>query len=131
MGDIAKKHATRGEFLVEDPAAENPRAALLEISATGPLHGRKYYEARDQARSLEDEILNLYGLSRENFKSRKGARRPIRFPLEDAKIEIVDNGIKLAFFLPKGAYATSLLREVMKKNPEGSTLGENDFNEDV
>ena len=123
-GDVAKKHATRGEFLVEDPEVENPRAATLEISATGPLHGRKYFESEGEARAIEDEILALYDLSRENFRSRKGARRPIRFPLEEASIEEVEDGIRLAFFLPKGAYATSLLREVMKKNPEEDSLGE-------
>ena len=120
-GDIAKKHATRGEFLVEDPEAENPRAAVLEISATGPLHGRKYFEAQDEAREIEDEVLRRYELARENFRARKGARRPIRFPLEEAGLEEVEGGLRLSFFLPKGAYATSLLREVMKRNPESST----------
>lgn len=117
-GDIAKKHATRGEFLVEDPEAENPRAVALEISATGPLHGRKYFEAQDEAREIEDEVLRRYELARDNFRARKGARRPIRFPLEEAQLEEVEGGLRLSFFLPKGAYATSLLREVMKRNPE-------------
>ncbi|WP_457638261.1 tRNA pseudouridine(13) synthase TruD [Oceanithermus sp.] len=130
-GDIAKKHATRGEFIVEDPELENPRAAALEISATGPLHGRKYFEARDEARQIEDEILAAYGLERGQFKARKGARRPIRFPLQEAGVEEVAGGIKIKFFLPKGAYATSLLREVMKKNPEDSTLGEEDLRAEV
>jgi len=124
-GDIAKKHATRGEFLVEDPEAENPRAAELEISPTGPLHGRKYFEAQHEAREIEDEVLRRYELTRENFRARKGARRPIRFPLEEARLEEVEGGLRLSFFLPKGAYATSLLREVMKRNPE-SDAGEPD-----
>lgn len=124
MGDIAKKHATRGEFVVDDPEVENPRAAALEISATGPLHGRKYYEAQGEARAIEDEVLETYDLSRENFRSRKGARRPIRFPLEESSVEAVPDGVKLTFFLPKGAYATSLLREVMKKNPESDAPDE-------
>ena len=123
-GDVAKKHATRGEFLVEAPEVENPRAAALEISATGPLHGRKYFEAQDDARALEDEVLAAYDLTREHFRARKGARRPIRFPLEDASVAAIAGGLRLSFFLPKGAYATALLREVMKKNPEGVAPGE-------
>ncbi|WP_457634053.1 tRNA pseudouridine(13) synthase TruD [Oceanithermus desulfurans] len=122
-GDIAKKHATRGEFRVEDPEVENPRAAALEISATGPLHGRKYFEATDEARALEDEILARYELTREDFRARKGARRPLRFPLEEARLEVRPDGLWLAFFLPKGAYATAVLREIMKKNPEGEASG--------
>ena len=129
LGDIAKKHATRGEFRVEDPEAENPRAAALEISATGPLHGRKYFETTDEARALEDEILARYELAREDFRARKGARRPLRFPLEEARLEVREEGLWLAFFLPKGAYATAVLREVMKTNPEGEAPGITDESE--
>jgi len=118
LGDVAKKHATGGEFLVEDPAAENPRAARLEISATGPLFGRKYFQAEGEARALEDAVLARYGLDRAAFRARRGARRPIRVPLEAWSVEPAEGGVWLRFFLPKGSYATSLLREVMKKNPE-------------
>jgi len=119
-GDVAKKHATGGEFLVEDPARENPRAQALEISATGPLFGKKYFEAESESRAFEDEILARFDLSREDFSARRGARRPIRVPLEEAHLEPAEGGVWLSFFLPKGSYATSLLREVMKKNPEAS-----------
>jgi tRNA pseudouridine13 synthase len=34
-------------------------------------------------------------------------------------VETVPEGLWVRFFLPKGAYATAVLREVMKKNPEG------------
>ncbi len=40
-GDMAKKHDTGGVFLVEDAAAETPRAQRGEVSATGTLFGRK------------------------------------------------------------------------------------------
>ncbi len=123
-GDIAKKHETRGEFIVEDPEKETPRARSLEISATGPLHGRKYFEAQDQARDIEDEILQKYELSREMFSARKGARRALRFPLEEVSLSREGDSLRLDFFLPKGAYATAVLREIMKKNPEGEASGE-------
>ena len=122
-GDVAKKHDTGGEFLVEDPERENPRAKALEISPTGPLFGRKYFEAEGEARALEDEVLRRFGLSREAFTARRGARRPIRVPLEEVRVEPAEGGVWLSFFLPKGSYATSLLREVMKKNPEAKDPG--------
>ncbi len=122
-GDVAKKHATGGEFLVEDPEQENPRAARLEISATGPLFGKKYFEAQDEARALEDTILARHGLSRADFSARRGARRPIRVPITEWRVEPAEGGVWLYFFLPKGSYATSLLREVMKKNPEATGPG--------
>ncbi|WP_018111406.1 tRNA pseudouridine(13) synthase TruD [Thermus igniterrae] len=125
-GDWAKKHATGGEFLVEAPE-EAERALRLEISATGPLFGKKYPEAQGEARALEDEVLRRYDLRREEFTARRGARRPIRVPLEEWNLEATPEGLWLSFFLPKGSYATSLLREVMKAEvdaPEGMEEGE-------
>ena len=100
-GDWAKKHATGGEFLVESEA-EAERALRLEISATGPLFGKKYPEAEGEARALEDEILARYGLAREEFRARRGARRPIRVPLAEWSVEEAPEGLWLSFFLPKG-----------------------------
>uniref|UniRef100_A0A7C6A008 tRNA pseudouridine synthase D n=1 Tax=Thermus tengchongensis TaxID=1214928 RepID=A0A7C6A008_9DEIN len=126
-GDWAKKHATGGEFLVEREE-EAERALRLEISATGPLFGKKYPEAQGEARALEDEILARYDLKREEFRARRGARRPIRIPLTEWTLEETPAGLWLTFFLPKGSYATSLLREVMKVEvdapEEEETLGE-------
>ncbi len=121
-GDVAKKHDTGGEFVVQDAALENPRALRFEISATGALYGKKYREAEGAARALEDQILQKYGLERGHFASRRGDRRMIRFPLSEWQVEEAPEGLWISFFLPKGAYATAVLREVMKKNPEEGEL---------
>lgn len=118
LGDVAKKHDTGGEFVVQDIAAENPRALRFEISATGALYGKKYREAEGPARALEEQILQKYGLGRHHFATRRGDRRLIRFPLSEWSVEETQEGLWVGFFLPKGAYATAVLREVMKKNPE-------------
>ncbi|RDI94806.1 tRNA pseudouridine(13) synthase TruD [Meiothermus sp. QL-1] len=117
-GDVAKKHDTGGEFWVEEPERESQRALRFEISATGPLYGRKYREARGEARALEDQVLRRYGLERAHFVARRGDRRPIRVPLADWAVEAGPEGVWVSFFLPRGAYATAVLREVMKRNPE-------------
>lgn len=121
QGDVVKKHDTGGEFVVEDAQAENPRALRFEISATGALFGKRYREAQGEARALEDRILANYQLSREQFAARRGDRRLIRFPLPEWAVAQAPEGIWVSFFLPKGAYATSVLREVMK-NPETEVL---------
>lgn len=121
-GDVAKKHDTGGEFVVRDAALENPRALRFEISATGPLYGKKYREAEGLARALEDRILQRYQLERDQFAARRGDRRLIRFPLTDWSLQEAAEGLWVSFFLPKGAYATAVLREVMKKNPEEGEL---------
>jgi tRNA pseudouridine13 synthase len=122
LGDVAKKHDTGGEFVVQDPALDNPRALRFEISATGALYGKKYREAEGPARALEDQILQKYGLQRSQFATRRGDRRLIRFPLSEWSLEECQEGLWVSFFLPKGAYATAVLREVMKKNPEEGEL---------
>uniref|UniRef100_A0A7C2C2C4 tRNA pseudouridine synthase D n=1 Tax=Thermus islandicus TaxID=540988 RepID=A0A7C2C2C4_9DEIN len=122
-GDWAKKHDTGGEFLVEDPG-EAERALRLEISATGPLFGKKYPEAQGEARAIEDEVLARYGLKREEFRARRGARRPVRVPLREWRVEEGPEGLWLSFSLPKGSYATSLLREVMKQEVDAPSEAE-------
>ncbi len=121
-GDVAKKHDTGGEFVVLDAEAENPRALRFEISATGPLYGKKYREAQGAARALEEQILQKYELERHHFAVRRGDRRLIRFPLTEWDVEEAPEGLWVSFFLPKGAYATAVLRELMKRNPEEGQL---------
>ena len=121
LGDIAHKHATCGKFQVGDVAAEAPRAATFEISATGPMFGKKYHEAQDDARALEDRILEAMGVERPLFKPLPGTRRPIRMPLSDWTIEDAEDGYLARFFLPSGGYATSVLREVMKTEIEDAS----------
>jgi tRNA pseudouridine13 synthase len=119
-GDVAKKHDSGGEFVVEDAETENPRALRLEISAMGALYGKKYREAHSEAKAIEDEILAKYALSRTQFRARHGDRRMIRFPLTQYSAELSPEGIWVNFFLPKGAYATAVLREIMKRDPENA-----------
>ncbi|UCG11381.1 MAG: tRNA pseudouridine(13) synthase TruD [Deltaproteobacteria bacterium] len=113
-GDIAKKHDTGGVFLVSDPAAEQPRADRLEISATGPIWGKKMKRARDAAGILEEEVLSSQGLTPEVFRKQPGSRRPLRVPLKEIAVKQEPGGLRLEFFLPKGSYATVLLDEIMK-----------------
>lgn len=114
LGDVAKKHDTGGLFLVSDPAAEQSRADLLEISATGPIWGKKMMRSRDAAAALEEEILSGQKLKPDVFHKQPGSRRPLRVPLRGMTIKQESDGLRLEFFLPKGSYATVLLDEIMK-----------------
>ena len=119
-GDVAKKHETGGIFVVEDALTESPRAAALEISATAPLYGRKVTPvAQYDGRALEDEVLTLAGLTWDGFKDRHGDRRMTRIVMGEASFEATDDGYWLEFSLPKGCFATSVLREVMKVDVDG------------
>jgi len=118
-GDIACKHANGACFLVSDEAEAAPRAAAFEISATGPMFGRKMLIPAGKAAVLEEAILGEAGLQRETFAGSgrfrlEGERRPLRVPLLDCSAAMDDGSLLLEFMLPKGSYATSVLREIMK-----------------
>ena len=44
----------------------------------------------------------------------EGERRPLRVPLAGASARQEGTDLFLSFSLPKGSYATSVLREIMK-----------------
>ena len=124
-GDVAKKHETGGVFIVEDAALESPRAKNLELSATGPLFGRKVTpSARGASQALESEVLAAFDLTWADFKDRLGSRRITRIKLEAVELEAADDGFWLAFALPKGSFATVVLREVMKVNVDQAEASE-------
>jgi tRNA pseudouridine13 synthase len=111
-GDWARKHDSGGVFRVEDAEVEAPRAERLEISALLPLHGRKVRVSSGEPGRREEAALAALGLAWTDLTGRHGDRRPSRVVAEDVDVDEVLGGVRLAFTLPKGAYATSLLREV-------------------
>jgi tRNA pseudouridine13 synthase len=116
-GDVARKEDTGGIFIVEDVAAERPRARAWEISATGPIYGYKMLVAQAEAGVLEAAILEEAGIALADFRpfKAKGSRRPLRYYPEGLSWQMEGPDIlTLSFFAPKGAYATLLLRELMK-----------------
>jgi len=126
-GDWAKKRDTGGVFVVEEAAVETPRALSGEISATLPLYGKKVRVSASEAGALEAATLEHFGLRWSDFTARKGSRRPSRIFLEDVRLTPEEDSYTLAFTLPKGAFATSVLREVMKVEvDEPLTEGEDD-----
>ena len=113
-GERAQRHDSGGMFIVDDGERESERAKRLEISAALPLFGRKVRVSGGDAGVLEERVLSEFGLEYEQFRGIPGARRISRIRLDDAAIKAVDGGYVVAFTLPKGAYATSVMRELMK-----------------
>ena len=119
-GDVATKHDSGGSFIVQDVDVEQPRADRFEISPSGPLFGYRSLLAEGEPGRLEQRILAEEGLELEHFKAIeamkvRGARRPLRFPLQRVE-SWYDAGVVLAFTLPAGCYATNVLTEVMKSD---------------
>ncbi|HEY64279.1 MAG TPA: tRNA pseudouridine(13) synthase TruD [Caldilineae bacterium] len=115
-GDIAKKTDTGGLFEVADAEAEMPRFQRREITYTGPIYGARMRWASGIPGELEREVLSAAGVTIEMLRKARldGSRRAARLFLEDLSIEPHPDGLLFSFTLPKGAYATTVLREFMK-----------------
>jgi tRNA pseudouridine13 synthase len=116
QGDIAKKLGTGGLFDVADPAVEQPRLDRDEITYTGPIFGARMRWPTGEARTEEQRILDEAGITDECLRRShlEGTRRPARFPIRDLTVSLHPAGMQFSFALPKGSYATILLREFMK-----------------
>ena len=102
--------------MVRDLEREHPRFSAGEITYTGPIFGEKMVRPEGRALDLENEILRDNDISEEMFKDvrLKGSRRAGKVYADNLKFLEEDGGILLTFSLPKGSYATALLREFMK-----------------
>jgi tRNA pseudouridine13 synthase len=117
LGDIAKKHDTGGIFWIEEPKKEQKRYENKEISFTAPMYGYKMREAKHEAAIFENSVLDSVTITKNDFRKYKikGTRRLGRI-LPEITIDEVYEGLELSFMLPKGSYATTVLREFMKND---------------
>jgi tRNA pseudouridine13 synthase len=120
VGDWAMKMDNRACFLVEDAQKEQVRADRFEISPTGILFGSRVSWASGEPGEIEQGVVVEHGLTvaglTEAAKSCgfRGERRSCRIPLAELEWALEGSHLTLSFFLPPGAYATSVLRELMK-----------------
>ncbi|HVU62810.1 MAG TPA: tRNA pseudouridine(13) synthase TruD [Phycisphaerales bacterium] len=141
-GDLAFKHDSGAVFPItpDMPAADREalpaRLARLEVSPSGPMWGKDMTRAAGEVAQRERAALDAAGvpedllnaLSRRQVESMVGQRRPLRVPLRlpDVEAGVDDRGdyIKCIFELPRGAFATTVMQEIMKTDL--STVGQDD-----
>ncbi len=118
-GDLLQKVDSGGLFVSEDRARDAERASAFEVSATGPMFGAKMRWPEGEALAREERALARWGLTRDALrrfkKAGSGTRRRYRFKLDDVQLDPVEHGLRLRFTLPAGAYATVVLREVLRR----------------
>jgi tRNA pseudouridine13 synthase len=97
------------------------RIKNFEVHPTAPLFGSKVPLAGGKLGEMEQKVLDEEGVTLEEFKVPKmpklgshGLRRAVRFKIWDASAKATDEGVLVEFSIPKGCYATSVLREIMK-----------------
>jgi len=127
-GDLAWKHDSRSVFAVDTQTAEienkpDGRAADKQVSPSGPMWGVEMTRAAGQVDQWELNALQQFGLELSHLEvARKlhaaGARRPMRIEIFDPQVSAGgdEHGpyVQLSFELERGAFATVVLREVMK-----------------
>lgn len=135
-GDIAIKHENHAMFGVDEATAASPetreRLLSLAISPTGPLWGPAMMRASGRVDDAEVAALARAGVTPDQLRASlaarrglfEGARRAYRVPVIDPEVEggVDEHGeyVRCAFELPRGAFATVVLREIMK--PAGDEL---------
>jgi tRNA pseudouridine13 synthase len=112
-GDVAKRLDNGALFDVEDAAVEAPRAERREITPSGPLFGSDMRRARHEPAEHEDRLLAASGIGWELLEKSRlmGSRRAARISLQEFACEPAADGLWIRFQLPKGSYATVVLRE--------------------
>jgi tRNA pseudouridine13 synthase len=120
-GDILQKRASGGLFASDQPAVDQARLEAGEVVPTGPMFGHRMKSPPEgsEARAREDVVLAVEELALADFaragKLAQGTRRPLAVDLGETVVAVVDSeAIELRFELPAGAYATAVLREVIK-----------------
>ncbi|OED30280.1 tRNA pseudouridine(13) synthase TruD [Methanosphaera sp. WGK6] len=93
------------------------------VNPTAPLLGSKVPLAEGIQGEIEEKVIKEENITKKSFECPKtpklgshGVRRSIRFKIEDTHVEEINNGIRVEFFIPRGCYATAVLREIIKKN---------------
>lgn len=116
-GDVAVVHASGGQFVVESPELEGPRAERFEISATGPIFGTKVIAPTGGVALRERAALEAHGVPVDGIRAprgvpMRGARRALRVRPVDARLTREGDAVRVCFSLPPGSYATVLLEEL-------------------
>jgi len=115
-------------FLCTEPDKDQPRVDRLEVHPTGPLFGPDMNQPQGEPEAMERAALESSGLSPEVFERFArftwGGRRPLRAVPKNVSVEQAPEGLWLCFSLPSGAYATSLLRELIEVQDAGEQAGD-------
>ena len=115
-GDVLMLDGSRSVFRADPADAElSARISRGDLHPTGPLWGRGETMTTSEAQMLEAGVAARHqalaaGLERLGMEP---ARRSLRLPVRDFAWGIEVDSLVLEFFLPAGAYATTLLRELI------------------
>lgn len=118
-GDLMRKEDSGGLFVTDDLEDAQIRTAAFAISPTGPMFGPKMRWPEQDARLREEAALEAAGVTQDHIdrlgRLGPGSRRVLRYR-PGATAEEVEDGMVVTMDLPKGAYATVVMREILKQD---------------
>lgn len=129
VGDLAFRFAGRTTFAIDAVRAADRAVmddlAAFRVSPSGPMWGPDMKRASGDVDRLELSALGRFGvrpadldLPLDDDAMSVGTRRPLRVPLGSPEVEggLDEHGpyVRCAFDLPRGSFATTVMREVMK-----------------
>lgn len=115
-GDVAMLEGTHSVFHCTLPDADlSRRCAEFDLHPTGPLPGEKGMVPERGALELEARVLEPYQQIVEALRSARveADRRSLRVRPGNLAWEMTADTLRLAFTLPSGAYATTVLDELV------------------
>jgi len=119
-GDVMQVALTGGPFVAQDPEIEQPRYDTFETVLTGPLFGPKMKLPEEEPFRRESSLLDRHALTVAEFarfgKLAAGTRRACLIRPAELSLRPEPDGLRFDFALPRGTYATVLLREFMKND---------------
>jgi len=128
VGDVAWHHDLRTSFLVDQAIAEfengpGGRVRKRELSPSGPMWGVGMSKAGDivgrwEQQALDDACLTQTilkgGPQGEAYGSRRSMLARVKEIDVSSGVDVHGSYVRLAFGLPRGSFATIVLREIMK-----------------
>lgn len=113
-GDVLIDPASEREFHLREMTDDlEQKLRSLEVHFTGPMIGAKMIIPRGKALEMEKATVEEFGVPFPSLiRSRvPGTRRTARIKVSELRMEpLEDSRIALSFTLPKGSYATTLLK---------------------
>jgi tRNA pseudouridine13 synthase len=125
LGDVAFRHENRKSFLADAAmmAAEDQQARVdsWEISPAGPIIGPGMPQTTGIVLDAERKAFAVADVEADDFSQGeldfRGTRRPYRVRITDLELDsgFDEHGtyVRAAFDLPRGSYATVVLREII------------------
>ncbi|MDG4549466.1 MAG: tRNA pseudouridine(13) synthase TruD [Candidatus Contendobacter sp.] len=117
-GEVLMLGGSHSSFVVDEvDETIGQRVAAFDLHPTGPLWGAGELRSGGPVRELEEAVAATLPTFRDGLATAglDQERRALRLVARDAKLEFPEPGVAVvAFKLPAGAYATTVLRELAR-----------------